>query len=56
VALMNLRALPTIFIRVYSFSIRAPIPTAALGPAHSTADGMNEVLAIYKNFIASRTR
>ena len=27
----------------------------ALGLAHSAADGMNEVVAIYKNFIASRT-
>ena len=56
VALMNLRALPTMFIRIYGVSIQAPVPTAAVGPAHSTADGMNEVLAIYKNFIASRTR
>jgi hypothetical protein len=29
VALMNLRTLPTMFIRIYSISVQAPIPTAA---------------------------
>src|SRR6202023_820816 len=56
VALMNLRTLPTMFISIYSVSFQPPSPTGAVGPAHWKADGMNEVLAIYKNFIASRAR
>jgi hypothetical protein len=31
VALMNLRTIPTMFIRIYSVFIQAPIPTAAVG-------------------------
>lgn len=54
VALMNLRVLPTMFIRILARFYSGANPDCG-SRAHSTSDGMNEVLAIFKNFIASRT-